>query len=142
MYKSRKKNESALLNALKELANSYKSRISTYDFGPSFAIGTDENNTYVFFSKVGQNQTIDLCVPISKIKKCYINAESHTVTRNKHAEMITDKLELVFEPKDKSLAPCRFEFFNSDERFQPNGERLLAQKWETLVNGQLRKVAV
>ncbi len=142
MYKSRKKNESALLHALKELANSYKSNIATYDCGPSFAIGIDDNNTYIFYTKVSQDQSIDQCVPLGKIKNCFINAESRSVNRNKTSEMVTDKLELVFEPKDKSLGLCRFEFFNSDEHFQPNGERHLLQKWDTIINKQLKKVVV
>lgn len=139
MYKSRKKNESALLHALKELANSYKSNISTYDVGPSFAIGIDEQNTYVFYTKTDQDQTFDQCVPLGKIKNCYVNVESRSVNKNKGTETVIDKMELVFEPRDKSLAPCKFVFFNSDERFQPNGEKQLLIKWETIINKQLKK---
>ncbi|MEQ8880002.1 MAG: hypothetical protein RLQ12_10240 [Cyclobacteriaceae bacterium] len=142
MYKSRKKNESLLINSIRELAYSYKSSIAEYDCGPAFAIGTDVNNTYVFYFKAGQNQNIEQCVPVNKIKRCYVNAESQVIQSKKSSETVMDKLELVFEPKDKSLAPCRLEFFNSDERFQPNGEKVLARKWETLVNKQLKKVLV
>ncbi len=141
MYKSRKKNESLLINSLKELAYSYKSSITEYDCGPAFAIGTDMNNTYIFYFKAGQNHT-ELCIPVDKIKRCYVNAESRAIQSNKSSETVMDKLELVFEPKDKSLAPCRLELFNSDERFQPNGEKVLARKWESLVNKQLKKVLV
>ena len=139
MHKSRKKKEQDLIEGLKAVADSYSSDISSYDCGMEFSIGISSIKNYIFYYKKTDQQVFELCVPLSAIKKCRVDSAKRSIKTQSGDQTVIDKLELAFLPKDASISPTRFEFFNSNEHFQLNGELPLVRKWEGIVNKALRE---
>ncbi|MEO9476724.1 MAG: hypothetical protein ABJG41_14375 [Cyclobacteriaceae bacterium] len=142
MHKSRKKKEQDLIDGLKAIADSYNSDIATYDCGIEFSIGISSAKNYIFYYKKTDQHVSELCVPLNAISKCQADSIKRSVKTQAGTETVIDRLELTFIPKDKSIAPSRFEFFNSNEHFQLNGELPLVRKWEGVVNTSLRANSV
>ncbi|MEP4532979.1 MAG: hypothetical protein ABJ004_07830 [Cyclobacteriaceae bacterium] len=139
MHKSRKKREQDLIDGLKAVADSYSSDVTTYDCGMEFSIGISWARNYIFYYKKTDQEVFELCVPLTAIRKCQVNNVKRSIKTQAGSQTVIDKLELTFLPKDTSISPSRFEFFNSNEHFQMNGELLLIRKWEGIVNKALRE---
>ncbi|WP_421894592.1 hypothetical protein [Marinoscillum sp.] len=137
MYRSTRKKEHDLINGLKVIASSYNREVSVHDCGIDFAVGMSSANDFVFFYKKRSEQTVEQCVPLNAIRKCRVDSTQRSVkTKNGH-DTVTDKLALTFIPKDNSIAACQFDFYNSEDHSQLNGELQLIKKWETQINALL-----
>ncbi|VXD11216.1 hypothetical protein [Marinoscillum sp. 108] len=134
MRRSTKKKEHELINGLKVIAASYNREVSIYDCGIDFAVGISAARDFVFFVKIRNEEMLEQCIPLNAIQKCRIDSTKRSIKTKGGHESVTDKLELTFLPIDKSIAASQFEFFNSEDHFQLNGELQLIKKWEALIN--------
>ncbi|UXP31141.1 hypothetical protein N6H18_12360 [Reichenbachiella agarivorans] len=139
IHKSRVNKERELVNGLKAIALSCNSDIQEVECGLEFAIGMSDVKDYVFFYKKRQDYTNEQYVPLSAVGKCYVQSVRRPHPAKGSTEVIIDKLDLILEFKDKKLGQRRFEFYNSDERLQMNGEMQLIQNWESIINNCLKK---
>ena len=133
MARGRKRKQKELLNKLKSIAQSNNTDIGNFDFGPGFVVGLSSAKNYILFYKKKSEQDIEKCIPVDNLRKCEVKETKQRIRSKKGTEGIIDKLELVLYPKDQSAAPNSFEFYNSDDFLQLNGELQLAKKWSGIV---------
>jgi len=121
------------LTALKSLATENQSEISKFDVYSYYAIGMDtEKKTISFVAKkeeIEEEQFINL----ENIQDCSI--EIINAPKNKKE---IDKLYLKLKPKDNTKAAILLEFFNSDINYQLGEELQSINKWNTLINANLK----
>ncbi len=134
MARGRKRKQKELLDNLKGIAESNKTDVENFDFGPGFAIGLSSAKNHILFFKKKKEQDIEMCIPVNTLRKCEVKEVKRRITAKKGKEEIIDKLELVFYSNDKSSNPKSFELYNSDDFLQLNGELQLAKKWKGMVN--------
>lgn len=138
--KSKRNKEKGFLTSLQGIASAHNCKIATHDFGIDFSIGLADNNQFVFFYKKLKENEIKECIPFSSIASCKVFSGTHQVKTKEGNETRLDKLELIFQPKDRSFSSTSFEFFNVQNFTQPNGEIQLARKWETIVKERLNSL--
>lgn len=138
MARSRKQEQRELLTALTAMANSYNSDVKSFDFGKGFAVGVSSAKNYVFFFKKKNGKAVEKCVPVNGILKCETRVGKIRVKTQKGSEDIIDKLELVFTLNGEDRPSDSFEFYDSDEHFQLNGELELIGKWEALIKDAMK----
>lgn len=139
MHKSKKKRQTELVDGLRAVADSYNCELAALDCGIEFSIGISSAKNYVYFYKKSKETITEQCVPLKAIRKCQVETKKRSVKATGDAEAVIDRLELAFIPRDNSIAPSRFVFFDSDEHSQLNGEFPLIKKWENIVNNSLRE---
>ena len=133
-----KKREKQFLRMLLEMAGKNNGKLSTYDFLTHAAIGIDDRANMIFFVKKVYNMETHQLVTLHKIQKCCVI----TATRNGSNEdgifKIIDKLELVFEHRDKRKADTILEFYNADYSSPTlTGELQLVEKWCKMLNDKI-----
>ncbi|UBM58672.1 hypothetical protein LAG90_17875 [Marinilongibacter aquaticus] len=139
MSRNRKKKETELVDGLMTLAVSLGSTVAEYDCGIDFAIGVSEERDYLFFWKKKGQVADGQLVRLSTVADCTVRSQRHTVQNQNITSAVIDRLELVFEYKDKKVAPERLVFFDHHERLQLTGELQLVEKWEKIVSSYLTK---
>ncbi|BAX82467.1 hypothetical protein [Labilibaculum antarcticum] len=140
MSSKKKKKDQVLLLKLKSLASQNNCEISNYDVESEFAIGIANSKDFVFFvRKIAQSEKLlDACIPLIEIKECLLQSAKRTVKLQKSSVMVTDKLELVFQPekKDKTAFTCLL--YDSEINPQLVNEILIGQKWVSIINEAIK----
>jgi hypothetical protein len=134
-YRSRKKKENNLLQALKKFAQQQNCQINQYDICQKFIIGIDKTKNNVFFYKQEKDITVEQSINLADIQTCKVITSHKTMTNARGSYKAVVKLELSFISNSK--AEQKLEFFNADISPQFEGEIQLIEKWCKLVNVQL-----
>ena len=104
----------------------------------TLSINTDQSFRFIFFYKKTETGESACRVKLSEIRSCKVSSTGRTVGDKGNSILVTDKLNLVFNPIDKNQPSVVLELFNSDENMQLNGEIQLAEKWEKVINHHLK----
>ncbi|MBK9254205.1 MAG: hypothetical protein IPM42_01820 [Saprospiraceae bacterium] len=126
--------QNKLINALKNLAKDYDSEISHYEVCGNIVIGLDSNSENVFYYKKYKNEEVVSLVKLQDVKACKV---VQTTRSNDGVHKFIDKIVLQFEPKNKTQQLDSFEFYNSEESLQLNGELQDVGRWEQLIQSKL-----
>ncbi len=141
MGKSRNKKAKQLLNSLHNNASQHNCQITQHEVFGDFAIGMDKEHNALFFARRLKDSEEKQFVDLSKIKNCEIINSGRTIrTKNGNkngTHTIIDRLELGFTPIVKNEPEIKWEFFNADINYQPNGELIAMRQWSKNINEQL-----
>ena len=134
-----RKTKHKLLNLLESFANKENCKISEQEVCDDFAIGIDNENKVVFFTRLsGENYETER-VNLSDIKTCKSNVTSRAVSFNGRKDKVVERLGLSFIPKNSNSQPVELEFFNAEKNTQLNGEFQALEKWQKIVSDQIQK---
>jgi len=126
------------LQLLKSVAGKYNLKVSTFNTWGNTSIGMDEAANVVFFTKKTADGDITQQVALTDAEKCRIANIKRTESDGDHHYSLTEKLELVFETRDRKKAETALPFF--DIQFDGGmltGELQLAEKWCSIINNKI-----
>lgn len=133
---NRKKRKEKTLENLKNIAVKNNCSISNYEFCGNFIIGIDDVKSYVFFyKKNNEAEAVKININLSKMADCKLI----NIGRNVGNSKIIDKAGIRFIPVSKNEPPFDIEFYNSDESMHMNGELQIAEKWQQLLAGKIKR---
>ncbi|MBD1263047.1 hypothetical protein HZY62_20820 [Maribacter polysiphoniae] len=138
--RSRKKREKHFLQSLSNIANQHNCQINQHEIFGTFAIGMDKVHNAVFFCRQFKDEMIEQYVDLTKIKNCKVINTGRTLKSKDGQKKVTDKLELGFSPSVKDKPEVKWEFFNADINFQPNGELLSMENWSKTINNRIKLI--
>lgn len=119
---------------LAEIAVKNNCQLSKMATTSNIAIGLDKDKKSVFFyHKNGENE-MEQYLDLAGVSVCRVKKSNHVEDTGSSLE----RLELVFNPKNKQENPTSFEFFNSDNEGQLNDELMLINEWEGEINQLIR----
>lgn len=138
--KRTKKSEAAFHQHLVDYASQYTSALSLHDtIYNNLTIGLSETNHHIFFLKRKKDENHLMHVNLNEIDRCQVDKTTRSSIDGNYSS--TDKVALVFIPRDKSKMPVTFEFYNLEyDSLTMNGEMQLASKWHTLVSNRLMEL--
>jgi len=102
------------------------------------AIGLDDDANFVFFFRKIKDQEIGKHINLSEFQSCKLINVSRTIDSKEQSSKVVDKVELVFITGAKNSSNAAFEFYNSEDSAQLNGELQFAEKWQIIINEQLK----
>lgn len=133
-----KKSEKQFLQVLLDYAAKNGITISQHDILGSQVIGLSERGDTILHLRRRNNKDQILQVDFAQIDRCYINRPTRSSVDGNYSA--TDRIELRFTSRDKSKPDTVFELYNLEhDSMSMNGELQLAEKWQTIVNGGLKK---
>ena len=138
MGRKKRKHENELKQAFSGLVMKENCTPGESEILGDYIIGADQLFRFFFFYKKAETGENACRVKLSEIRSCKMSSVGHTVGDKGNSILVTDKLNLVFNPIDKNQPSVVLELFNSDESMQLNGEIQLAEKWEKLINHHLK----
>ena len=142
LYISRRKREKQNLLLLNREAGKKNLKISKFNTWGTTSIGMDEAANVVFFVKKTADGETGLQMVIAEVEKCRIANIKRTLSNEDGNYTLTDKLELVFELKDKKKGEMAFTFFNTAyDGAMLTGELQQAEKWCSLINEKITAIA-
>ena len=131
-----KKSKEEKLSPLFNFARENNCEISMYDRWDKTLIGlhSSVNNKLFFIRKVADKE-VKKIVNLSEIKNCRMAKTTRTASFNRENVIVTDKIELVLSPVEKSKPDVVMEFYNTDyDSLNLSGELQLAEKWVEILN--------
>lgn len=138
---NRKKEKQNLL-LLNQQAHKNNLTVSKFNTWGTTSIGIDEAANVVFFTKrIETNETAQQ-VALAETEKCRVANFKRTERNGNDNYSITDKLELVFEPRDKKKTETSLSFY--DMHFDGailTGELQMAEKWCSIINNKIAAAA-
>ena len=136
---SRKRKKKNLFLRLSEMAEAADCAISQHEFCSNFVIGLDRMANHLFFYKKAEDREIAESVNLREFKMCRLLNSNRTIGEKKSSYSVIDKLELCLYPTDKNKPDVLVEIYNDEyDSLTLLGELQLAEKWEKLLNGQLK----
>lgn len=135
----RKKREKRLFQQLAQFAGNQHATVTLYEVWGTSAIGMDEAQNKLFFTKNIQGMEIFMVATLPEIEKCTINTITRMVRDNESNISVTDKLELVLRFIDKSKEDLILPIYNAKtDSLTLSGELQLIEKWNTIINKSLK----
>ncbi len=139
---STKKREKQNLLLLKQQAGKNNLTVSKFNTWGTTSIGMDEAANVVFFAKKTADGETSEQVTLAEAEKCRVANIKRTQSNEDGNYSLTEKLELVFELKDKKKGEMAFPFFNmAYDGAMLTGELQQAEKWCSLINKKIEAVA-
>ena len=137
-----KQDENRMILTLAEMAKKENCKITSCKLFGNSVIAIDEPGKFIFFYKKDNDYDSETrtVVNLNDIQKCRLVNINRSVGEKKK-NVVVDKVELNFLPKDKSKSDISIVFFNSNESMQLNRELQLAMEWEEIVNKNLKSMA-
>ncbi|TKD62439.1 hypothetical protein [Flavobacterium sp. ASW18X] len=133
LSKMSNKNRKKLTLGLAAMATPIHATIVEKDILLDMAIGLEAHDKILFFIKNNEQRTIDL----ELYRKCeFYDTYINTKQGSKRIATI-NSLGLKLYAKAEGEPPLLLEFFNLNEKIQPNGEFDLAKKWSKLITEKL-----
>lgn len=131
-----KKSKEKKLSPLFNFARENNCEISMYDRWDKTLIGLDNSvNNKLFFIRKVADKEVKKIVNLSEIKNCHITKTTRTASFNRENVIVTDKIELVLTPVEKSKSDVVLEFYNTDyDSLNLSGELQLTEKWVETLN--------
>ena len=140
--RSKKKKEAQFLEPLKRLAEKDNCKISQYDIWNNSVIGIDATQNIIFAIRKTKEKETSVVVNLADVFRCRVNEVSRTSGPKEGNVIAFDRIDLVFNNKDKSKADIVVEFFDANtDRLSLTGELQLSEKWCVLVNNKLASIS-
>lgn len=133
-----KKNKKQLIDKLTKLAEKHSSVIKESDHCNDFAIGIDNKEKALFYVKAGNDGEKLQVIKLRDYKATRIVNQSKTLSDNGSKTTVTAKLALALVPVNKDKAEIQLDFYNSEDKNQITSELELLNKWNELVNLELK----
>jgi hypothetical protein len=142
LYISRRKREKQNLLLLSREAGKNNLRVSTFNTWGNTSIAMDEAANVVFFTKKTIDGKTAQQVALAETEKCRItNIKRTSYDGNEHYS-ITERLDLVFEGRDKNQAETVFPFYDMQyDGGMLTGELQQAEKWCSIINDKIASIA-
>jgi hypothetical protein len=135
----KRKKEKKFLNDIISLAESENATISQIEFWRErYAIGIDNTSKKLFYINKQKGKKDRTIVDLSEIEKCRIVTASRSVKTPNGNSTIIDRLELVFTFNSSDVPEKVLEFYDCTEFMTTDGEVPLIEKWQGLVNSNLK----
>lgn len=138
LSRNRKKRENELLKTITDLAANQNAKISQFEHCGDLVIGLDETGKNLYFAKRQDETKAAKFVNLKEVKSCKVVNVSRKVSNENGNHRVLEKLELKFEPIDKSKSDFIFEFYREDDRIPLNGELQLIEKWAEIAKARLQ----
>ncbi len=137
----RKKVKQNLL-LLKREAGKYNLKVSTFNTWGNTSIGMDEKARVVFFTKKTPDGDTALQITLDEVEKCRIANIKRTESDGDHHYSLTEKLELIFETRNKKKKEEALPFFDIQcDGGMLTGELQMAEKWCSIINNKIEVTA-
>lgn len=133
-----KKNKKQLIDKLTKLAEKHSSIIKESDHCNDFAIGIDNKEKALFYVKAGNDGEKLQVIKLRDYKATRIVNQSKTLSDNGSKTTVTAKLALALVPVNKDKAEIQLDFYNIEDKNQITSELELLNKWNELVNLELK----
>jgi hypothetical protein len=131
LYALLKKNATGVAPTLQTLINFAErngSEITEHDNQDNLAIGLSLKDSKVYFLKLIEGQKVIHHVSTQEVRKPRLDMKMRKSRNN--GEEAVETIALVFQHKDSSKPPVKFEFYNlENDTLSVYGEFELAQKW-------------
>jgi hypothetical protein len=135
----KRKKEMKFLNDIITLAKSENATISQKEFWRErYAIGIDDTSKKLLYINKHKEKEEKTVVDLSKVEKCRIVTASRSVKTPNGNNTIIDRLELVFTFNRSDVPEKVLEFYDCTEFMTTDGELPLIEKWQGVVNSNLK----
>ena len=132
MSRKNRKRKQQFLDALSDLARKSNSKMSRHDSWNTAAIGVDEENGMIFFSRKTNGINSLQQVSLADVQDCRL---LNTGSDDGENYKVIDKLELAFNHHDRNKGETVFEFYAADAATSNlSGELELANNWLKIAN--------
>lgn len=129
------------LQLLNKEAGKYKLTVTAFNTWGNTSIGMDERANVVFFTKKTADGDTTQQVALAEADKCRIANIKRTESDGDHHYSLTEKLDLVFETRDKKKTGTALSFFDiQHDGGMLTGELQMAEKWCTIINTKIAEV--
>lgn len=135
---AKKKKKNNILNILTQQAVYHDCKISDFDYDNNFVIGIDNDSQVIFFSSLKEG--LKSVVRLIEIQKCKVNQVTRSIGSGKEIQSATDRVELVFIPRDSKKAEIVLECYNANNSVQLGNELIILEKWSTLINNRINDI--
>lgn len=117
-------------------------KVAKFNTWGNTSIGMDETANIVFFTKKTTEGKTARQVTLGETERCRIaNIKRTSYDGNEHYS-ITERLELVFEARDKNQAETAFPFYDIQyDGGMLTGELQQAEKWCSIINDKIASIA-
>ncbi|MCK9451774.1 MAG: hypothetical protein M0Q90_08795 [Bacteroidales bacterium] len=140
MQQKKKRKIKKKIEEVSLLAQQNGSALGQHEVEHKVLIGLSENGGHVFYYPFKHKDMEIQMVPLEGVKNCRVNVEGHAVSYGGESRQVTDKIELLFLPKEKLKQTHSLRLYNSDQDgLQLNGQNMLADKWAKIINQTLEK---
>jgi hypothetical protein len=129
-----------LINQFDKLAENNHLKITNKEkWNSYYCIGIDtESQKVLYLNLRGDKQDYSI-IDLNDIIKCKTNKLSRSIKTNSGNIFTIDKLELTFINKNNSIPDKNLQFYFGEDDVTLNHELLIVEKWEKIVNENLKK---
>jgi len=139
--RSKKKKEKQLLIPLRSLAETDNCEISHYDIWNDSVIGIDKTKNIVLSIRKTKEKETSVVVYLADFFRCKVTEVSRTSGSKEGNIKAFDRIDLVFNSKDKNKSDINVEFYNANtDRLTLTGELQVAEKWCKIANDRIRSL--
>lgn len=132
--RNRKKNEQGLLQSLQDEAQKVQCIINEHEFCCNIMIGLDTNKNTIFYLKKGNSGNEHKHLVLDAFKQCELVKTMQDSSESSRIQ----KLALKFIPISDKSQPVFLEFYDSNERFQLNGELQMIENWFKIITNRMK----
>lgn len=137
LYIGKNKKKNKLRKELASMAQKKNRKLQQCEIFTNFAIGTDENNEFLFYMKQGKDGIKEYQIALNEVKDCKIRQTDRRLKHNKKQNLVIDKLELSLVPYPGKGREINLEFFNTDDNLPLYGELNSLKSWKAFVQERL-----
>ena len=139
MGSSQRKQDKQLENAFSQAAAQHGLSISQKDFwAKKYGIGIDPASHKILYIKKKGEELLPSVIDLAQVEKCRLVNLSRAVKTHQTATKVIEHLELRFTLYQPGPAEQVVEFYNVDESLTMGKEVLLLEKWNQLVQEELK----
>lgn len=127
---SDKNQKKQLLQSLKTFAAQHNHSIHQFEICTHLIIGLDNKSNTLYMMKMHENKMQQHFLNLQDVAAAILETQHGKNTTLK----VVERLGIKFLPKKGHVSDLYWEFYNSDDTFQLNGELQLAQSWVERIN--------
>lgn len=134
---ARNRKDKQLLSNFSDLALKHNISIKTFDLWNNiYVIGIDMSSGKVLYFQKDQDAEKEILIDLSGVAKCKIGKLCKSSKNQK--ETVIYSLALIFSFYDPAVPEKSLEFFNGRESICMNGELPLIEKWQNIIDMNLK----
>ena len=116
------------------------SALGQHEIEYKILIGLSEDGSRVYYYPFKHKDKTIETIPLEGIKNCKVNIEGHAANYGGESRQVTDKIELLFMPREKLGQPLSLRLYDSDQDgLQLTGQQALSERWAGFINQALTK---
>lgn len=137
---TQKKKIKQKIEEVSALAQQNGSALGRHEVEHKTLIGLCEAGSHVYYYPFKHKDMSIQMIPLEGVKNCRVNVEAHAANYGGESRQVTDKIELLFLPKEKLRQPLSLRLYDSDQDgLQLTGQNMLADNWAKIINQTLEK---